>query len=149
MIDADDIASPKPLSDEERIIVSWQNYKASGNCNEFTISANNTNEINCLPRLKPEMVDVEPLRLAIRKCKMMAIWGDSISELTSTERTARARSRALEVKQSFIALMTSSSNDRSYDYLEWAIKTALELRTSKRHTAQAIGGKHWRSWGPK
>ena len=97
--------------------------------------------------MSAESIDLEPLRAAIRQYKMMDIWGDSVQELSQIERQARARSRALEAKDTYVRLMRSSRNTGKHDYREWAVRKALGLRTSKRYTAQATGGKNWQAWG--
>ena len=99
--------------------------------------------------MSADLIDLEPLRAAIRQYKMMDIWGDSIQELSPDERRARAQRRALEAKDFYLRLMRSPKNNGEYDYREWAIKKALGLRTSKRYTAQATGGKNWQAWGSR
>lgn len=120
-------------------------------------------------------IDLEPLRAAIRKYKMMELWGDSFRDITAQERKTRANKKALEARDIYMRLMISGRKKRwsmfrdqvndffgsnvermtaaeientcQLFYQSWAVKKALGLRTSTRHTAQAIGGKHWQAWG--
>ena len=148
---ADDLIFGEPLPGDEEILEKWDEYFAClGGSPEELPSKRASCERTESPyylHLTPDTVDLEPLRSAIRQYKMMEIWGDSISELSIDERRVRSRSRALEAKETFVRLMISSSNNRTLGYHDWAVKTALGLRTSKMHTAQAVGGKHWRAWG--
>lgn len=137
------------LPQDERILESWEVYFTllGGSPEERLNSPDDYGLVEHFQRLTRDKVDLEPIRNAIRKYKMMEIWGDSLFEQPDEVRRNKARLRALEAKDTFLRLMTSSSNDGSYGYLEWTIKTSLGLRTSKMHTAQAVGGKHWRAWG--
>ena len=95
-----------------------------------------------------KQVDLEPLRIAIRKHRMMMLWKYGVlSESESPEE--HASKKAMVAKRTFEQIMCSPKNDGSNDYLEWAINTALNLKTTRGHSAQAIGGKNWKSWGGK
>ena len=93
-------------------------------------------------------IDLEPLRHAIRQNNMMAVWREStISEYESPDE--HANKKALESKRKFEQIMSSAKNDGTKEYLTWAINTSLNLKLTRGHSAQAIGGKHWQSWGSK
>ncbi|MFW1430281.1 hypothetical protein ACEV94_05080 [Vibrio parahaemolyticus] len=93
-------------------------------------------------------IDLDPLRQAIRKHNMMAIWREStISEYESPEE--HAIKKAHESKRKFEQIMSSVKNDGTKEYLAWAINTSLNLKLTRGHSAQATGGKHWQSWGIK
>lgn len=95
-----------------------------------------------------DKIDLEPLRQAIRDHNMMAIWREStISEHESPEEYANKK--AFESKRKFERIMSSSKNDGTNQYLIWAINASLNLKLTRGHSAQAIGGKHWQSWGLK
>lgn len=91
--------------------------------------------------------DTSPLENAIREHKLESIWGDSFQPISESESIQRIARRREESIATFTRMMSSKNNDGSCSYLEWAVKKTLGLRTSRGYTAQAIGGKHWRSWG--
>lgn len=95
-----------------------------------------------------DQIDLEPLRKAIRKHNMMEIWREStLSKYESPEE--HANQKALESKRMFEQIMSSVKNDGTEEYLTWAINTSLNLKLTRGYSAQAIGGKHWQSWGQK
>jgi len=97
--------------------------------------------------MNPEDVDLEPLRQAIRQYKMMEVWRDGLFVRNEEQGRQRAIAKALEAKEMYTNLMCSKKNEGSYDFQLWAIKKTLGLRVRRGYTAQATGGKHWRSWG--
>ncbi len=100
-----------------------------------------------LAQVNDDSLSLKPLQDAIQKYKMMEIWGDSLYELSTEERCERSQKRALEARYIYIRLMRSVINNGTYEYQEYSIKNALGLRIRSGYTAQAIGGKHWQSWG--
>ena len=92
-------------------------------------------------------IDLEPLRVEIRKRKLMKLWGETLDQKCGVERKIEAQNKALEAKDTYIRIMNSAKNDGSADYQEWAIRKALGLLKQHGYTAQAIGGKHWKGWG--
>src|SRR5690606_11223995 len=92
-------------------------------------------------------IDLEPLRQEIRRRRLMETWSDSLFPKSKEDRLEKARKRALEARDAYIRIMSSSRNDGSEKFREWALKKALGLRTFRGYTAQAIGGRHWRAWG--
>ena len=93
--------------------------------------------------------ELRPLRDAIKQFDMLKIWGESIHDLTAPQQEARAMKRRLEAEGTFLKLIRSSENPGGKVYEDWAVRKALGLRSSKRHTAQATGGKNWQAWAPK
>jgi len=94
-------------------------------------------------------IDLQPLRNAIRRHRMMDVWSASIAPLTDAQKKEKAVKHALEAKEAYLKMMRSSKNDGSDRYKDWALQKALGLRAKKGYTAQATGGKYWKGWGRK
>lgn len=77
--------------------------------------------------MKSGEVDLEPLRVAIRKNKLMKQWQPKKSQKSVVEKKEVARKRALEARDGYIRIMTSDKNDGSKDYQLWALRKALGL----------------------
>jgi hypothetical protein len=93
--------------------------------------------------------DITPLENAIVEYKMESTWGDSFEPLTEEQSKAKISTRRNEAINTFSKIMRSKNNDGGFKYQDWAVKKTLGLRTHRGYTAQAIGGKHWQSWGRK
>lgn len=77
------------------------------------------------------IIDYSRFDESIKKHDLKARWGDTLFEMTEAEKEKHVEMKYLGAKQEFTKMMNSNKNDDSYEYHQWAIITALKLKTRK------------------
>jgi hypothetical protein len=78
---------------------------------------------------------------AIRSNNLREIWGDTWQPLTDAEKSERIQTKLEQARNAYCNMMSSSKNDGSLSYQNWALGTALGIKPSRAGYRKSLDGR--------